>query len=313
MNEPDKSIIGSSYNDVIDLRELIRVLWAGKWLIGAVAAAAAIIAVIVALMLPNIYRAEALLAPNEQQGAKGLAALASQYGGLASLAGINIGNGAADKTSIGLEVLQSRKFIGEFVERRSLLVPLIAAEGWDLTTGELRIDAGSYDIELDKWVRDAPSGKSAIPTRQEAYNKFREILSVSQDTKTGLVSVSVEHYSPELAKQWVDWLIEDINMEIMRQDVSDAEQAIEYLNKQIESTSIADLQSVFFGLIEEQMKTVLLANVTREYFLRTLDPAVVPEEKARPRRSLIVLLATFLGGLAGTAVQLIRRSRAANS
>lgn len=313
MNEPDKAIERSSYNDAIDLRELIRIVWDGKWLIGAVTAASATIAVIVALMLPNIYRAEALLAPNEQQGAKGLSALAAQYGGLASLAGINLGSGNADKISIGLEILQSRKFIAEFVERRSILVPLIASEGWDSTTGELRIDSGAYDIESNKWVRDEGPGKGAVPTPQEAYKKFRELLSVSQDTKTGLISVSVEHHSPEIAKQWTDWLIEDINQEIMRQDVGDAEQAIEYLNKQIESTSIADLQSVFFNLIEEQMKTVMLANVTGEYFLRTIDPAVVPEEKARPRRSLMVLLAAFLGGLTGTAIQLIRRSKSANS
>jgi hypothetical protein len=48
---------------------------------------------------------------------------------LASLAGINLGGGAADKTVLGLEVFRSRKFISEFIEHHDVLVLLVAAEG----------------------------------------------------------------------------------------------------------------------------------------------------------------------------------------
>ena len=128
MNESPNNPAPSAFGDVIYLRNIFRMLWDGKWLIGAITFAAAAIAVIVALMLPNIYRAEALLAPNEQEGAGGLSALAAQYGGLASLAGINL-RGKADKTALALEVLQSRKFISDFVERHDLSVPSSALFG----------------------------------------------------------------------------------------------------------------------------------------------------------------------------------------
>ena len=96
MNESHQIKAPDTHDDEIDLRQLFRVLWAGKWLIVGITFAAAVIAVVVALMLPNIYRAEALLAPNDQKGAGGLSALAAQYGGLASLAGINLGGGTAE-------------------------------------------------------------------------------------------------------------------------------------------------------------------------------------------------------------------------
>jgi len=309
MSESNNKLTPAQFDDGIDLRKLIQVLWAGKWLIGGITAAAATIAVIAALMLPNIYRAEALLAPNEGNGADGFSALGSQYSNLVSLAGIDIGRGIADQTTLGLEILKSRKFITEFVERHDILVPLLASEGWDSTTGELRVDSKVFDVESRKWVRNALPGRSATPSQQEAYEAFRELLSVEQDSKTGFVSVAMEHYSPGHAKQWVDWLIEDLNSSMMHQDVADAEQAIEFLNEQIHSTSLADLQSVFFSLIEEQMKTVMLAKASQEYVLRTIDPAVIPEEKAKPRRSLMVVLAAFLGGLFGTFIQLVRACR----
>jgi LPS O-antigen subunit length determinant protein (WzzB/FepE family) len=72
-------------DDKIDLRQVFRVPWAGKWLIGGITLTAAVLAVIVSFMLPNIYRADVLLAPNDSEGTAGLSALASQAGGLASL------------------------------------------------------------------------------------------------------------------------------------------------------------------------------------------------------------------------------------
>ncbi len=308
MNESQQNQISAPYDDEIDLRKLFRVLWAGKWLIGGITFAASVIAVILALMLPNIYRAEALLAPNNQEGAGGLSALAAQYGGLASLAGINLGGGSADKTALGLEILKSRKFISEFIERHDILVPLMAAEDWDAESGELLIDPKVYDLATHKWMRDVKPPKKANPSFQEAHKVFMGILSVSQDQKSGFVTIAVEHYSPTVAKQWVDWLVEDINSSIMQQDVAEAEQAIAYLNEQIESTSLADLQNVFFKLIEEQTKIVMLAKVTPEYMLRTLDPAIIPEIKYRPRRALICVFGTLLGGMLSVLGVLIRHT-----
>ena len=290
----------------VDLRELFSLLWAGKWLIGGISFTAAMIAVAVAFSLPNIYRAEALLAPNDPQGTGGLSALAAQYGGLASLAGINLNSGSADKTALGLAVLKSRKFVAGFIERHDILVPLMAVEDWDAESGELKIDPKVYDLATDRWARDARPPRKATPSLQEAHKVFMEILSVSQDKQSGFVSIAVEHYSPTVAKQWVDWLVGDINFSIMQRDVAEAEQAIAYLNEQIESTSLADLQNVFFKLIEEQTKIVMLAKVSPEYMLRTLDPAVIPEIKSQPDRALICILWTLLGGILSVLGVLIR-------
>jgi uncharacterized protein involved in exopolysaccharide biosynthesis len=131
----------------VDLRVLARIFWSGRWLIVGVSFVVALIAIVTSLMLPDVYRAEALLAPNEEQSSGGLAGIAAQYGGLASLAGINLGETSSDKTSIGLELLESRQFISGFIASRDILVPLIAAKDWDRKTGELAIDPDIYNVE----------------------------------------------------------------------------------------------------------------------------------------------------------------------
>ena len=50
-------------DDEIDLRELFATIWAGKLLIIGITSLFAVLAVVYALMQPNIYRSEALLSP----------------------------------------------------------------------------------------------------------------------------------------------------------------------------------------------------------------------------------------------------------
>jgi uncharacterized protein involved in exopolysaccharide biosynthesis len=65
------------------------------------------------------------------------------------------------------------------------------------------------------------------------------------------------------------------------------------------------MRNVFYGLIEEQTKTLMLAEASAEYALKTLSPAKVPEEKWGPKRLLVSVLGTFLGLLLGTFVWMV--------
>jgi uncharacterized protein involved in exopolysaccharide biosynthesis len=300
------SLQTSVADDEIDLLELFKALWQGKWWILLMTFIGAGIAVAVAIWLPNVYRAEALLAPSAEQQGGGLGALAGQFGGLASLAGINLGGGGADKTGIAIEVAKSRQFVTAFVRKHQLEVPLIAAIKADKRSGELIVDPKKYDGAAKKWVREVPAGKSIEPTDWELVKAFNAITSLSLDKKSGLATVAIEFYSPQLAKQWVDWLVADLNQTMKERDVTEAERNIGYLKTQLAKTSVADMQTVFYKLIEEQTKTLMLAEVNQEYVFKTLDPAVVAEEKAKPKRALIAILGTVLGGMAGVMLVLIR-------
>jgi capsular polysaccharide biosynthesis protein len=129
---------------------------------------------------------------------------------------------------------------------------------------------------------------------------------VSQDKQTGYVTVSIEHQSPIVAAQWVKWLVEDVNAVVKAQHVAEAEKSIEYLKQQVANTSLADLQAMFFELIQSQTETVMLAEVRPEYVFKTIDPAVIPEIKSKPNRAVICVLGTLLGGILGIVIVLIR-------
>ena len=300
-------------DDEIDLAELWHAIWSGKLLIIAISALFAISSVIYAINQPNIYRATTLLAPaSEQGGAGGLSKMAGQFGGLASLAGINLGGGGTDKTGLALEILKSRLFLENFIAKHQLLVPLMAANNWDANSNTLAIDNEIYNSETNTWLREVKAPKKPEPSPWEAFKAFQQVLSVSTDKESGMITLAIEHYSPEVATQWLVWLVDDINSTMREQDKLEAQNSIDYLSKKLQETQLADMQTVFYQLIEEQTKTIMLAEVSQEYVLKTIDPANAPEEKAKPKRALIVVLGTMLGGILSVLIVLIRYFSAKN-
>ena len=283
-------------DDEIDLRELFLVLWRGKWWIVGTTFIAAVISVAVALWLPNIYRSEALVAA-DQEGGGGLAGLAAQYGALASLAGISLPSGDSSEKAIGIAKLESRQFVASFIERHGILPEVMAAKSFSWETGELTFDRDIYNSETGDWTRKAKAPLTPKPSAQEAYEEFREMLAVSEDNETGFVTISIEHLSPIVAQQWVTWMVADLNEEMMLTATAEAQQSIYFLTEQLKNTQVVSLEEVFYSLIEEQTKTIMLANSRPEYLFKTIDPAVAPEEKSSPRRALICVLGVLLGGM----------------
>lgn len=297
-----------AFDDEIDLRELFLVLWDGKVWISAITAAAAAISVVVALLLPNIYESKALLAPKSDGGSGGLSRLAAQYGGLASLAGINlsgVGGGDVSKAALAQEKLKSLSFFTEHLYSE-VLVDLMAVDYWDADSREIVIDTDIYNQATDEWVREVSYPYQTKPSLQEAHEEFAELLALSEDKQSGFVTLSVQHESPVVAKEWAELLIDRINEEIRSEDVGEAEASIAFLEAQRDQTSLVSLDEVFAQLIEEQTKTIMLANVSKDYVFDIIDPPVVPELKSKPSRALICVLGTLLGGMLGVVWVLVR-------
>ena len=294
-------------DDEIDLVELLRAIWAGKFTIIIISMIFAVASVFFALSKPNIYKASAILAPaSSKSGAGGLGALAGQFGGLASMAGINLGGGGGDKTALALEILKSRSFIEAFITKHDLLVPLMASKKWDMASDALILDEELYDEVNNKWIREVKAPKTPEPSSWEAYREFSKLIAVSQDKTTSMVNIDIEFFSPSIAKQWLTWLIQDINEFMREQDQIEAKASIDYLTKQLANIKVATMETVFYQLIEEQTKNMMLTMVKKEYVLKTIDPAQVPDTKDKPKRALIVVLGTMLGGILSVLIVLIR-------
>ncbi|MBU2891924.1 LPS O-antigen length regulator [Colwellia sp. D2M02] len=284
-------------SDIVSFKKLFRIIFRMKWFILLTTLAFAAASVYYAKNMPNVYTAKGMFVPAKDQSGGGLSQLAGQFGGLASMAGINLGGGSTDETEVAVELLQSRSFLQAFIEKRKILPELLAGESWDQTTKTFIYDETIYDSTNNKWVRGAPPSKAVIPTPWEGYYSLKNLISVEYLRKKGVVNISLTYLSPELSAKWLGWLIADLNSYWRSQEKKLADDSIDYLNKQIERTTNAEMRTIFYTIIAEQTKQNLLAEVRKEYLFKTLAPIVVPEDKSAPSRALLCVVGTFFGAL----------------
>jgi len=256
--------IASHGDEEIDIVALCRVAWRYKYLIGAIALVGGLVAAFFAFTAVPIYRAEVVITEAREQNMGGGASLMTQIGGLANLAGVNLpGEGAGREAQA---VLQSRHLIEEFIKRQNL-VPVIFR------------------------------GSERPPTLWAAVLRFRnDVLSIREDVRKGVTTVTIDWTDPVTAARWANDFIALANEVIRTRALSDSNRNIAYLNEQIARTRVIEMQKVMYNLIEAETKTLMLANGRAEYAFTIVDPAVPPEIRISPKRSIIVLIG-LVGGL----------------
>ena len=292
--------------DEIDLKELWQAVWQGKWIIIATTLFCATLAVAISLSLPNIYQSSATLISSDESGQFAFEALAARAGGLAATAGLNPG---LDKAKVAVETLKSRVFLSQFIEKHNLKAEIFAIKFWDASNNKLIFDENIFNEQTKTWQWKTSSNwkKEQQPSDQEAVKALLENINVNFDKNTGIVEITASHRSPFVAQKWVQWLVDDINQYMIQQGMADAKKSIQYLNKKMAETPIAEMQKVLNDLIEEKTKAIMLAQMRDQYVLKIIDPAVVPENKAKPKRALICLMATLLGGMLGVTLVFVVR------
>lgn len=269
------------YDDEIDLREVIKTLWAGKGLILSCTIVVAAASASYALLATEIFRSQASVQIRDEDRA----GLNSELGGLAALAGISVG--ARDQNrDLALTALKSRAVIQRMIEEENLL-PVLYADDWD--------------ADNKRWRTSSP------PTPWKAYERFtNRILSVSVDRNTGVVTIAIEWEDPVLAAAWVEALIVRVNTFVNEATVREAEQNLAFLDQQAQATSVLELQKTIFSMMEGEIKRLMVARNPETAPLRVMDPAVVPERRIRPQRALIGILGILAGALLGGVIVLAR-------
>ena len=293
MNNVPTDQLNDNYDDEIDLRELFHVLWDKIFYIGAITSIFSLISIIYALMLPNIYQSQTTMMPMEAN--QGMSGMLGQYSGMASLAGISLPSESGSKAKEAIARIQSFEFFSNDFLPQIKLENLMAVKKWNQASNTLTYNESAFNSESRQWLRKVRPPKSNIPSSQEAYKKYKEIMSVNEDKKTSFVTLSVEHESPVIAQQWVEIVRDQIDQLMRDQDRQTAMKSIEYLNSLAPTVNYEEIKKALASLQQEQMKRLMMVEANENYIFKVLDSPIVPEMKVKPKRSLIVILGSMLG------------------
>lgn len=286
----------NDFSDEIDLKELFGILWQEKRIIISITSFISILGVIYSLLLPNLYVSSAVLSTSSPNG---ISKSLQSYAGLAGLAGVTLPSSTSDdNTSKAIAKLTSLSFFSTSIMPNIFLPDLMAVESWDRSANKLNYDESIYNADTNVWTKNPNFDNKQAPSIQESFEVFKnKHFGLSENKDTGFITLTIKHQSPYIAKDWVEVIIKEINYFYRQKDKSDSEKAINYLNRQIALTNLAEIKEAISQIIQDETRRLALVEAKEYYVFEYIDTPVVKEKKSEPKRAIICILISFLGGM----------------
>ena len=301
MRKTEEMIIDTSFEKYFYL------LWKSKYFIILITSLFAAASIFYSLQMVDKYKSSALILVVDPSKNSSNSSILARFGGLASMAGISVpSQSGGDKSALAQETIRSRDFFNTLIKDHNILPELYAAEKYNKNTNKISYSK-AYNAEKESWnVSD--KNLSLKPTNQQAYLVYRSILSLGFNDKSGYMSLSIIHVSPEFANKLIRMIVDQTNSIMRSNDLKESEIALNYLTDLIsKGGAYKEIKESLSSLIETQLEIQMLVNVRQDnYLLKYIDQPYSPEDKFSPRRSLYVIMSTILGALLSVLFILFR-------
>lgn len=344
--------------DEIDLIQLAKDIWGKRLFIVKTTSVFLVLGLTIAFTSKVEFAASCKLMPESQEaGSPDLGGL----GGLAGLAGINLNLSGAGSLTPELypEIVKSTPFL------EGLLNSPVYFENRDITITSFEYFKdfdkpsllgliGEYTFGLPGKIKGllSSSGDAVVDAHGllrfskedwKVLEKFSDRLSVSVDSKTGIISVTTEMPDPVASAQVASLLVNkltqkiasykvekvQVNLDFIEERLADAQS--EYERKQelvakftdrnrnitnsLIQTEYERLQNelniafeVYKGLASQREQARIKVKEETPVFT-ILEPVRVPEDKNKPRRALIVIGFTLLGFTSASLIVAIKSKK----
>lgn len=355
MEERDKDIITQNpAEDEIDIVEIIQKIWRNRKFILKVTAVFATLGFFVAILTPNVYTASCTMVPQTGQKSP-----AGSLGGLAAMAGINLGSMSSgevlsptvypkimDNVNFQKELIYS-KFHFKGIEKPISLYDYYTDKKYQKFSiiGTLK----KYTIDLPGVIIGAIKGKQknivqsdtlfiqSLTSKEKGVVKIVSAnLSLNVNNKDGFVSISANMPEPLLAaeltqrglellqKYITEFKIEKVASNLEFVEKSYKEGKINFESKQTELARFRDANKSFssalaktqeekltseynlllsiYSELAKQKEQAKIAVTETTPILTIIEPVVVPIEKSKPSRIMMLIISSFFGLIIGTGI-----------
>jgi uncharacterized protein involved in exopolysaccharide biosynthesis len=278
-------VVNPGYED-ISVSAIIQILWRGKWLIlGTVVVVVSLGFAYCLYARPAFTASVAILPASSGDMSSRLARLS----GVAGLLGVDLGAGSS--TQQPFAVLRSADLARQFIQKHDL-------------TAQFARDPGATKVP---GTGQSPARDSQFAL-ESAVTAFREnVLSFTEDRKTGVTKVGVTWKDPAIAAGWANDYVGLANERLRLERLAETDANIDYLRRELAATTMPAIQQALGRVLESEMQTALLARAKKDFAFTIVDSAVPPLYRSSPKRR-IILLACFLAGGALSVLYVLARA-----
>ena len=289
----------------IDLLDIIfGVIRKRRLMIVALAIVTAFAMAAISLFMTNVYQAKAVIMPvaaKESGSSAGLAALASQFGGLP---GISMPGSASGSEIVGL--LKSN-ILREKIIRQYKLMPTLFYKQWDPERQAWKEEGGGFIVKFRRYLsqlsRDLapvpPEGAPKDPNIPDIWDALRlleEIVAVKLDTRQNTITITADFHDPGMAAKIVEFFLVTLTNHMSSEAKRVATTNRKYLEAQLGSTADPFIRQKTYNMVAQQIETAMMAEVKENFAFKVIDPPLAPDKKIKPKRLQMVTL-SFLAAL----------------
>ncbi len=161
------------------------------------------------------------------------------------------------------------------------------------------------EMRSDNWLPLVGVRLHDQRTAVDYFDKY--VRTISEDKRSGLVTVSIDWKSPDVAATWANDLVDLANSKLRAQAEEEASTNVRFLREQLSGTAIVALQQSIGRLLESETQKLMLAKGNEQFAFRTIDIATPPIKRIRPQRIAIVVATFLMGGVAAAMAMLARQ------
>ena len=238
----------------------------------------------------------------------------SQAAGLAAQFGINIPTGQSETKWVYPEIIKSRTLARSMLKRKF--------DTNEFGTQKTLLQILTYGNEEPSYGMDTLEIK--------AVNNFLQIIKISEDIQTAILTLSITASEPTLAAEINKALIEELDAHQRRYNKNKASDTKKFIserirdvekeliaaeedlkifmdrNRRIENSPALQLEQQRLGrevtvltgvftTLKQQLETTKIEEVKESDYVVVLDQPEIPLQKSAPNKKLMVLLSGFLG------------------
>jgi uncharacterized protein involved in exopolysaccharide biosynthesis len=257
----------------LNILDFLRILRKRKAVFFLVCIPAVIASIAASLFMTKIYKADAVISYAATDKSAGVGSLGGDLFDTLSPFGISPSSNLGEI----MKLLESKSMAEEVIEGKGLIEVFFKDERPLLPT-------------LLPFLETKP------PTMWDGIRYMADHLDVEYDTKTKTIEISFEFKDPEVAAQVVQEYIDVLNRRIKANTISDAQNVIATLKKELVNTDDIYLREKIYQMLASQIQEITFAESQRHLNFEVIDPPRVPDKKIKPKRRLIVAV-SFMGSL----------------
>jgi hypothetical protein len=266
----------------VDLMPYISALIDARWWLAGAALASAIFTAVWAYSKPYMYLSAAKVSVVDIEDPGGVSPDDRRASEVLTLVehGFVMGTTHDNYNDVILARLRSRDFVMRFLDDHNVYRYFYP---------------GQWLPDQQRWV------EGFSPDRGSVLTRFRdEVRSIEVDEETDIISVSMTWPDAKVARDWANLYVASFNEFMRERTMRDVRRKQAYLQQELRSSEVLEIQQSIYRLIEAQTAIAMLASAREEYVLEIIDPAALPYRSFNLSRKKKVLVGAIAGTLLAT-------------